>query len=134
MGLHPKAVVSFMLLVLALLHRGYRVTLSTHSPVVLDVVWAIRNLRDASQRKAVGALRKIFDVAPGDNQINATLQSALDRSYRTYYFDRGAGGVEARDISTLDPSDENESIHGWGGLSGFSGSIADVVGEVLAQT
>src|SRR5438552_3917286 len=42
MGLHPKAIMSVMLLVLDLLDRGYRVVLSTHSPLVVDVVWALR--------------------------------------------------------------------------------------------
>lgn len=134
MGLHPKAVVGFMLLVLALLHRGYRVTLSTHSQVVLDVVWAIANLRELPQRKGVSALRHIFDIPAGDNQINATLQSALRKTYRTYYFDRGPRGVEVRDISTLDPSDEDESVQGWGGLSGFSGRIAEIVGAAQPRT
>ncbi len=37
MGLHPQAIAVFMLLVLDMLWRGYRVVLSTHSPLVLDV-------------------------------------------------------------------------------------------------
>ena len=35
MGLHPQAILSVMLLVLDLLRRGYRVAISTHSPLVL---------------------------------------------------------------------------------------------------
>jgi hypothetical protein len=46
MGLHPQAISVVLLLVLELLSRGYRVCLSTHSPHVLDVVWAMRMLRE----------------------------------------------------------------------------------------
>ena len=122
-----------MLLVLALLDRGYRVTLSTHSPVVLDVIWALTNLRALKQRAAVSALRKIFDVAADENQINGTFQSALGKSCRAYYFDRTSRGVIVRDISALDPSDDDEAVRGWGGLSGFSGRIAETVGDALAR-
>ena len=133
MGLHPQAIVSFMLLVLALLHRGYRVTLSTHSPIVLDVIWALSNLKALKQRAAVSALRKVFDVEAAGNQINETLEAALGKSCRVYYFDRTPGGVVVRDISALDPSDEDEAVRGWGGLSGFSGRIAETVGDALAR-
>ena len=46
MGLHPQAIVVFMLLVLDLLWRGYKVVISTHSPLILDVVWAIKRLAE----------------------------------------------------------------------------------------
>jgi hypothetical protein len=46
MGLHPQAIAVFMLLVLDLLWRGYRVVVSTHSPLILDVVWAIRRVAE----------------------------------------------------------------------------------------
>ena len=42
MGLHPQGIATAMLLVLELLRRGYKVVLSTHSTVVLDMVWALR--------------------------------------------------------------------------------------------
>lgn len=44
MGLHPQAVTVFMLLVLDLLWRGYRVVLSTHSPIVITALWALQRL------------------------------------------------------------------------------------------
>jgi AAA domain, putative AbiEii toxin, Type IV TA system len=133
MGLHPKAIVSLMLLVLALLHRGYRVTVSTHSPVVLDVAWAILNLKEVPTKQAVRTLRQIFEIQAGDNQINASLQSALEKKFCTYYFERAKAGVEVRSISTLDPGDEDQAVSGWGGLSGFSGHIADLVGAARTK-
>ena len=46
MGLHPRAITVVLLMVLELLWRGYRVCLSTHSPQVLEAVWALRDLQD----------------------------------------------------------------------------------------
>jgi hypothetical protein len=134
MGLHPQAILGFLLLVLALLHRRYQVVISTHSPVVLDLVWALSRLCETSQRKAVGALRTIFEISHGDNQINATFQSALKKALKVYYFDRNAHGVVVRDISKLEPDSNDEATAGWGGLSGFSGRIAEIVGDVLVGT
>lgn len=37
MGLHPRAITSFMFVVMELLYRGYSVVLSTHSPAVLEI-------------------------------------------------------------------------------------------------
>ena len=36
-----------------------------------------------------------------------------------------------RDISVLDPGSDDDAISGWGGLSGFSGRIADIVGKAI---
>lgn len=132
MGLHPQAIVGFMLCVLALLHRGYRVTLSTHSPVVLDVLWALQSLRDVRAEKprlATSAVRKVFDISTGDNAINGVLHKAFEKELRVYYFEREGSSTEVHDISTLDPASVDERTNGWGGLSGFSGRIADIVGD-----
>jgi len=51
---------------------------------------------------------------------------------KVYYFHEDeAGGTTTVDISGLDPGSDNEAVSGWGGLSGFSGKIAEVVGEAL---
>lgn len=131
MGLHPQAILGFLLLVLALLHRNYQVIISTHSPIVLDLVWALQRLEETSQRKGVRALREIFEIAPEDSQINPVLQSALQKVMRVHYFDRQKGQVTTHDISRLEPDSDDEAISGWGGLSGFSGKIADIVGKTL---
>jgi hypothetical protein len=133
MGLHPQAIVSFGLLVLELLHRGYRVILSTHSPVVLDLVWAIQQLKTGKTQTAVASLKEIFHIKGGSPQIKALFESALRKSYRTYFFERRGGVVTTRDISSLDPGDEDEVVSGWGGLSGLSGKIAETVGEAMSS-
>lgn len=132
MGLHPKAIVSFGLLVLELLSRGYQVILSTHSPVILDLVWAIRELKGLSKESGTQALTEIFDLAHPSGQIKDILGAALTKEYRTYFFNRKRGGVVTRDISSLDPGDPDVDVSGWGGLSGFSGRIAQIVGEAIS--
>ena len=77
MGLHPKAIVSFGLLVLALLSRVYQVILSTHSPIILDLVWAIRELREVSTSAATRALSNIFELERPSGQIRRILEGAL---------------------------------------------------------
>jgi len=132
MGLHPKAVLAFGLLVLELMHRGYRVVVSTHSPVLLDLVWAMQELQGVHTRGAINTLEQIFDLSASP-QTKSLLGEGIGHHYRTYYFSQTDEGVKTEDISTLDPGDENENISGWGGLSGFSGRIAEAVGAALAS-
>jgi predicted ATP-binding protein involved in virulence len=129
----PKAIVSFGLLVLELLHRGYRVIVSTHSPVFLDVVWAVRQLSGVRRNHARAALKKIFGLRTLTAPLQQVFENALDAEYRTYFFERKPRGVVVKEISTLDPGDEDPHVSGWGGLSGFSGEIAEAVGEAMSK-
>jgi len=45
MGLHPQAIKSVLLQVLDLLSRDYKVIISTHSPVLLEFVWAFNQAK-----------------------------------------------------------------------------------------
>jgi len=127
MGLHPKAIETMLVMVLDLLWRGYRVCLSTHSPHVLDLVWALRNLREnhADPRSVM----RIFNIKPGPTTAKLG-EAALQKEARVYYFDSASG--KTRDISNLDPSSEEQAEAGWGGLTELSGHIADIVAEAAA--
>ncbi len=133
MGLHPQAIMSFCLLALELLHRGYKVVISTHSPVVLDVVSALRELKAVQKKMALQALKSIFAIRRLGPPIASVLESSLKKDYRVYAFDRTDEKVTVKDISSLDPGSDDELISGWGGLSGFSGRVADVVGAALMK-
>jgi hypothetical protein len=135
-GLHPQAIMTFCLVMLELLWRGYKVIVSTHSPVVLDVIWALRDLKSiVDEDVGVESLKKIFSVSRLEPNIRRVLSTALHKEYKVYYFDRPSGktNVHIRDISSLDPGDEDPGVSGWGGLSGFSGKVADIVGEAIAK-
>ncbi|MBK9140772.1 MAG: ATP-binding protein [Verrucomicrobia bacterium] len=125
MGLHPNAISVVFLLVLELLWRGYRVCLSTHSPQVLDVVWAMRMIQQHGGDP--GRLLEVFGVRK-TGPMNGVARAAIEKQVRVYYFDRT--GL-TRDISNLDPGSADHLEAGWGGLSEFSGRVNDIVASVV---
>jgi energy-coupling factor transporter ATP-binding protein EcfA2 len=125
-GLHPNAISAVLLLILDLLARGYRVCLSTHSPHVLDVVWALRVIRE-HQAPSIKIL-DLFNTRKTD-PMKEMADAVLGKIARVYYFDQKTG--RSHDISGLDPGSEEASEAGWGGLSEFSGHVADVVAKVV---
>ncbi|HHJ13262.1 MAG TPA: ATP-binding protein [Gammaproteobacteria bacterium] len=126
MGLHPDGVSATIALVLELLARGYRVCMSTHSPHVLDVVWALQFMK-LHGGKPVDVQEMLGLRGRGAPDI---AKAALDKTYRTYFFPRGGASM---DISTLDPGDEHPEISGWGGLTGFSGQVSEIVSRVARR-
>lgn len=128
MGLHPQAITAVLFLVLDLLERGYRVTLSTHSPHVLDLLWALRVFRERSaSAKQVLALFQ----ASNNTRNRKIAAAALEKDIRVYSFDRQTGLVD--DISRLDPDSDNKAEVTWGGLVGFSTHVSDVVADFIAN-
>jgi energy-coupling factor transporter ATP-binding protein EcfA2 len=125
-GLHPIAISAVMLLILEILSRGYRVCISTHSPHILDVIWALKIFH--THNGAPEKLLEIFNTKK--NQIMIELaKKVLNKNIRVYYFDHQTRNT--RDISNLDPSSDESSEAGWGGLSEFSGRVADVVAKIV---
>jgi AAA15 family ATPase/GTPase len=129
MGLHPRAISVVLLLALELIARDYRVCLSTHSPQVLDAVWALRHLKKL--RAGPEALLEVFGV-PHSNSMLALAKSIMSKTVRVYYFDRAS--QETSDISGLDPSAEDSGESGWGGLAEFSGRANDAVARAVANS
>ncbi|HEX7842959.1 MAG TPA: AAA family ATPase [Kofleriaceae bacterium] len=133
MGLHPQAVTVVMLLVLDLLWRGYRVVLSTHSPIVVTAVWALQRLAayDAPYQLVCDA----FSVpVPYRKSLYDVASTALTKSFATYLLQYQDGKTTAIDISSLDPSDEDDAVSGWGGLAGFSSQFAESVREAANRS
>ena len=123
-GLHPNAISAVLLLILDLLARGYRVCLSTHSPHVLDVVWALRVIRE-HQAPSIRIL-DLFNARKTD-PMKEMADAVFGKIARVYYFDQKTG--RTHDISGLDPGSEEASEAGWSGLSEFSGHVADGVAK-----
>src|SRR6266699_3324021 len=128
MGLHPRALSVVLLLVLELVARGYRVCLSTHSPQVLDAVWALKHLRENGAKPE--ALLNIFE-APNSQPMRKLADTVMEKALKVFYFDRENG--RTRDISELDPSAEEEGHSGWGGLSECSGRANRAVAGAAAN-
>ncbi len=127
MGLHPKAISVIVLLIFELISRGYKVCISTHSPQVVEAVWALRILRDS--KADARALLEIFDARKSAAMIDLA-KKTLNKETKVYFFDRG-GGV--RDISSLDPSSEGAAGDGWGGLVEFSARANAAVARAVAN-
>lgn len=128
MGLHPRAISVVLLMVFELIARGYRVCLSTHSPQVLDAIWALNNLR--KNGASASAFLGIFE-APNSQQMQRMAEAVMEKTMRVYYFDRDLGN--ATDISGLDPAADGISESGWGGLSEFSGRANESVARAAAN-
>ncbi|MFM2118571.1 MAG: hypothetical protein RL722_39 [Pseudomonadota bacterium] len=127
MGLHPQGIGAVLLLAQELLRRGYRVVISTHSPVVLDLVWALQEFRkhqgtEADVRKLLG-----LDSSPYAKELG---RSALEKDYRVYYFSRGKA---VQDISALSPAAVDLAESEWGGLVGFASKVGEVIAEVVSR-
>lgn len=128
MGLHPNAISVVLLLVLELLWRGYRVCLSTHSPHVLDMVWALRTMQERKPEPAL--LLDLFE-APQTGPMKEVAEAALEKRARVYYFD--TDGV-VKDLSGLDPGSETVLEADWGGLISFSRRANEIVAQVVSST
>jgi hypothetical protein len=126
MGLHPEAIAVFMLLVLDLLWRGYRVVISTHSPLILDIVWAIRSLKKFGARWQL--LSEAFNVER-PTEVARVMEHALKADYRVYFLhlEEPNHKVTTIDISNLDPAAANAMESTWGGLTGFAARFSDAV-------
>lgn len=134
MGLHPKAILAVMLLVLELLARGYKVILSTHHPLVLDVVWGLRRIQESGKPKGrLLNVLKLFGQEGAWRPLHGIATEALEKRYKVWHFGFGESGVVAEDISALDPGSDDKAISGWGGLSGLSAHIGDVVAEAVSS-
>ncbi len=115
MGLHPYAIQAVIVLFLELLRRGYRVLVSTHSPVVLDMVWALQVFRQVAKQHSVEiAMQAVLELGnlPDRQVYRQFAKSVLGKTYGVYFFQRS--GI-VRDISSLDPGDEDRAVWGWGG-------------------
>ncbi|MBI2195001.1 MAG: ATP-binding protein [Planctomycetes bacterium] len=128
MGLHPSAISVVLLLVMELLWRGYRVCLSTHSPHVLDVVWALRTIHQHSAEPDL--FLDVFDVRKSE-AMKGVARDVLKKRVEVYYFNRDG---RTRNISKLDPGSDDALEAGWGGLSEFSGRVASIVAAAVNGT
>ncbi len=128
MGLHPRAIAVVVLMLFELAARGYRVCVSTHSPQVLDAVWALRHLK--VNKAGPRNLLNVFDVAPSQPMLKLA-GDVMRKSAKVYYFDRDHG--KTTDISDLDPASEETGEAGWGGLAEFSGRANEAVARAVAN-
>jgi hypothetical protein len=132
LGLHPKALFAVGISVLHLLARGYRVVISSHSPLMVDFAWTLNRLRIAHQRHRAkeADYLKAFSLAsnPVNKKIVHALQSSKARAYYLSYSNQGEK-VYGKDISALRTyGSEDEPV--WGDLLQYSTKMAEVVAQL----
>jgi energy-coupling factor transporter ATP-binding protein EcfA2 len=131
MGLHPKAIQTVMMIALELLSRGYRVIITTHSPVFLELAWTINFIK--KYNAPADELFELFSI-PKSNEIKKIFENIIaEKTFKTYSFQRKEDGIYSKDISSLDASSDDENIADWGGLSAFSSKAVDVVSKIVAK-
>jgi hypothetical protein len=70
---------------------------------------------------------------PEKDPVLKTAAAALKRSHAVVHVQHGKDGrVESKNITALDPVATDEREWGWGGLTGFSAQVADVVASTRA--
>jgi hypothetical protein len=126
LGLHPDGIVSVISLLLEAARRGYKLVLSTHSSVVLEVLWVMNRLRgktDAPRR-----LLKMLGQPADSRTGHQFARDILSLSTSITYFRHQQGGVESVDITGLDPNGDGVEAD-WGGLIRYSSRSAEVLSE-----
>ncbi|MGL6225453.1 MAG: AAA family ATPase [Thermoguttaceae bacterium] len=134
MGLHPKAICVVLGMICDLLHRGYKVCVSTHSNTLLEFVWAVTKIISNQNRhdKTVveDAFLKLFGL-PKNQNLQKMASNVLEKSFKVYYFgDHSAHNT--KDISTLDLWSEESDVANWGGIAEFGTRAGEVVSEVVS--
>jgi len=133
MGLHPKAIGDAFLTVVDLLSRGYRVVMSTHSPVMIDYVWAMVEFQksDKTDKSIENFICELFRIKP--SAFTNRLITMESKKLKLFYFE--PTGIYAQsvtqDISSLDVFDDDANISSWGGLTSFSSHVGDVISKLV---
>jgi AAA15 family ATPase/GTPase len=131
MGLHPQAIESVILQIIDLISRGYKVIVSTHSPVLLEFAWAFHYLQKMKVKDDL--LAELFNLKKSATVNHLFKNIIKTKIINTYYFDRVNNKVDIKDISTLDAGSEDISVAEWGGLSSFSSKASDIISRIMAQ-
>ncbi len=131
MGLHPRAIATVMILVLDLLWRGYRVVLSTHSPLVIDTLWAIRQFQLAKGDPRILAHALELNSQASLMKVEAAIGKLLKVYYLSYQkVEDGSQCVTAQDISELRTDAEGEAERDWGGLTFYGTKLSEAVSRI----
>ena len=134
-GLHPTAISRALAVFLELMNRGYKVIISTHSPQILELVWAIQHLVEVNAEptallEMLGLKSTRFSTST-PSFLNRLAESTFQKKFNTYYFSRQDGGVKVKDISTLDAEDTDTDISDFGGLTAFSTKAYEIVAQAI---
>lgn len=129
MGLHPEAIKSVIIQIIELISRGYKVIVSTHSPVFLEFAWVFNALKKIKASNIDDSLYELFDMrqSPATHQL---FDGLFQKQIKTFFFSRPNNKtVMSQDISDLDAGSNDASISEWGGISQFASKAADILSK-----
>ncbi|PNE24910.1 hypothetical protein BHU16_04525 [Tannerella sp. oral taxon 808] len=127
MGLHPRAINTIILQMLIFMQAGYRIIVSTHSPMFLEFAWAFNFLQSLKTARFHEALAEILSM---DGWEKGMTDKVSTKQIKTYFFQRNSDGkVSTDDISSLDVDDDDTIVSEWGGLSSFASKASEVVSK-----
>ncbi|MFW5983445.1 MAG: ATP-binding protein, partial [bacterium] len=107
------------------------VIVSTHSPIILELIWAIKSMQEMKAKD--DHLFSLFEIERKDQAIKDIFQNIVqNKSFKTYFFERREDGVHTKDISSLDPATEDPALSEWGGITSFSSRASDIVSNIMA--
>ncbi len=137
LGLHPKALFAVGVGILHLLSRGYRVAVSSHSPLMVDFAWSLNRLNMAHLHGKANesSYLKAYDLKSNDQNktLVSKLQTTKARTYYMAYQENAAGTVKkvvAKDISGLQSYSADTDTASWGELLKYSTKLAEVIGQL----
>jgi hypothetical protein len=95
------------------------------------MLWMMRRLKEHQARWQL--VCEAFDLA-SDQAMRPVAKAALEKDYRAHLlqFD-SRGKVHSVDISSLDPSSDNDDVSGWGGLTAYSSRFGDAVRKAVNE-
>ncbi len=136
MGLHPRAIKSLLLIIIELLARGYKVILSTHSVMILEFVWMLKQFKDLKIdiKYKLDALFRIFEIPKKSDSslIRQHFDQLLKKDFSVFFFHSKPGGYKfkIKDISDLSLFQEKNDIDKWGELYSFNDVITDILADL----
>jgi hypothetical protein len=126
LGLHPKAVFALGHAMLHLMARGYRVAVSTHSPLMLDFAWTLRRLTSvAPKQKNLKPWRDALEIS------SDFAEKLSNTTVRTYYLGYNPKNrVIGEDISWLRTNSDSHVEAAWGLMQEDASRMADIVSQM----
>lgn len=131
MGLHPKAIQALMVVFLELITRGYKLIISTHSPVLLELLWALKYIKNYKGTST--DLFELFSLEKNTSMVTTFKTVIKEKTFATYFFEQNKEGVIIRDISSLDACSNDKAISNWGGLTDFASKAGEIVSKLVAN-
>jgi predicted ATPase len=131
MGLHPKAIQALMVVFLELISRGYKLIISTHSPVLVELLWALNYIKNYQGTPA--DLFELFSLEKNASMA-ATFKTVInEKKFATYFFEQNPEGVTIKNISPLDAGSDEKAVANWGGLTDFASKAGDIVSKLVSN-